>query len=247
MDLQFLIFVFPAGVVLCFRELRDEHIFVIIYSVMASYFAGVMVRLILTLTPVVCVASAIALSTLIDTFVDPFEPPAEDESQKNTTAGAGSTNGPPTATTSKKAKKAAAAAATPPAVPGALGDLITATAALSKGGSTRPKGIFGSDTRLMIFVHTACLLFFFVMHCTWVTANAYSSPSVVLASSDGQGGQNIIDDFREAYYWLRQNTPTDAVVMSWWDYGYQIAGMADRPTLVDNNTWNNSLSSSFGP
>ena len=28
--------------------------------------------------------------------------------------------------------------------------------------------------------------------------------------------------------------------MSWWDYGYQIAGMADRPTLVDNNTWNNS-------
>ena len=29
-------------------------------------------------------------------------------------------------------------------------------------------------------------------------------------------------------------------VMSWWDYGYQIAGMANRTTLVDNNTWNNS-------
>jgi dolichyl-diphosphooligosaccharide---protein glycosyltransferase len=28
--------------------------------------------------------------------------------------------------------------------------------------------------------------------------------------------------------------------MSWWDYGYQIAGMADRPTLVDNTAWNNS-------
>lgn len=28
--------------------------------------------------------------------------------------------------------------------------------------------------------------------------------------------------------------------MSWWDYGYQIAGMANRTTLVDNNTWNNS-------
>lgn len=38
-------------------------------------------------------------------------------------------------------------------------------------------------------------------------------------------------------------------MMSWWDYGYQIAGMADRPTLVDNNTWNNSescLPSRFG-
>merc|ERR1711994_501125 len=43
-----------------------------------------------------------------------------------------------------------------------------------------------------------------------------------------------------AYYWLWQNTAEDARVMSWWDYGYQIAGMANRTTLVDNNTWNNS-------
>jgi len=53
-------------------------------------------------------------------------------------------------------------------------------------------------------------------------------------------GRNILDDFREAYYWLWQNTDEDARVMSWWDYGYQIAGMANRTTLVDNNTWNNS-------
>jgi dolichyl-diphosphooligosaccharide--protein glycosyltransferase len=26
--------------------------------------------------------------------------------------------------------------------------------------------------------------------------------------------------------------------MSWWDYGYQIAGMSNRTTIVDNNTWN---------
>lgn len=26
--------------------------------------------------------------------------------------------------------------------------------------------------------------------------------------------------------------------MSWWDYGYQIAGMGNRTTIVDNNTWN---------
>ena len=52
--------------------------------------------------------------------------------------------------------------------------------------------------------------------------------------------RTILDDFREAYYWLRQNTDDDARVMSWWDYGYQIAGMGNRTTLVDNNTWNNS-------
>ena len=36
-----------------------------------------------------------------------------------------------------------------------------------------------------------------------------------------------------AYLWMCR-------VMSWWDYGYQIAGMGNRTTLVDNNTWNNS-------
>jgi len=64
--------------------------------------------------------------------------------------------------------------------------------------------------------------------------------SIVLASYGNDGSRQILDDFREAYYWLWQNTAEDARGMSWWDYGYQIAGMANRTTLVDNNTWNNS-------
>jgi len=84
------------------------------------------------------------------------------------------------------------------------------------------------------------------LHCTFVTSTAYSSPSVVLASRAPDGSQNIIDDFREAYYWLRQNTEKNAKVMSWWDYGYQLAGFADRTTLVDNATWNNTHIATVG-
>lgn len=47
-----------------------------------------------------------------------------------------------------------------------------------------------------------------------------------------------MDDFREAYYWLNQNTDEDAKILAWWDYGYQLAGMSNRTTVVDNNTWN---------
>ena len=65
-----LIWLFPAGIYLCFQELKDEHVFIIIYSVLCSYFAGVMVRLMLTLTPVICVAAAIALSKLFDVYLD---------------------------------------------------------------------------------------------------------------------------------------------------------------------------------
>jgi asparagine N-glycosylation enzyme membrane subunit Stt3 len=39
----------------------------------------------------------------------------------------------------------------------------------------------------------------------------------------------MIDDYRDAYFWLRDNTPADARVMAWWDYGYQITG-TDGPS-----------------
>lgn len=86
----------------------------------------------------------------------------------------------------------------------------------------------------------------YTFHCTWVTSEAYSSPSIVLSAKQGDGSRVIFDDFREAYYWLRQNTPEDAKVMSWWDYGYQITAMANRTILVDNNTWNNTHISRVG-
>ncbi|PWY72490.1 STT3 subunit of Oligosaccharyl transferase [Aspergillus sclerotioniger CBS 115572] len=204
-DLNFLIWLFPAGVYMCFRDLKDEHVFVIIYSVLASYFAGVMVRLMLTLTPIVCVAAALALSTILDTYVF-------------------ATNGPnPRAKANEDTSSEGLRSARKPDV-----------------------GITSYLSKAVVTSSVVVYLLLFVAHCTWVTSNAYSSPSVVLASRMPDGSQHIIDDYREAYYWLRQNTAHNAKIMSWWDYGYQIGGMADRPTLVDNNTWNNTHIATVG-
>lgn len=90
------------------------------------------------------------------------------------------------------------------------------------------------------------LLLSYTFHCTWVTSEAYSSPSIVLSARSHDGGRIIFDDFREAYSWLKENTPEDARIMSWWDYGYQITAMANRTILVDNNTWNNTHISRVG-
>jgi dolichyl-diphosphooligosaccharide--protein glycosyltransferase len=61
-----------------------------------------------------------------------------------------------------------------------------------------------------------------------------------------QAKRIIADDFREAYYWLNMNTDKKAVIMSWWDNGYQINGVANRTTVVDNNTWNNTHIATVG-
>ncbi|CAG8582426.1 5882_t:CDS:2 [Acaulospora morrowiae] len=233
-DLEMLIFLFPAGIYICFKELRDEHVFVILYGITASYFAGVMVRLMLTLTPIVCVAAAITVSRLLDLYLDMHGLESHETSTKE-----------PHETSTKK--------------PVADGKTKVAEKSNSskKGNSSRPAptkkkgdqqlfGIKGFDTRLAVIMNFFFFLTIFVWHCTWVTSNAYSSPSIVLASRQADGSQYIIDDFREAYYWLRKNTDDSAVVMSWWDYGYQIAGMADRTVLVDNNTWNNTHIATVG-
>ena len=102
------------------------------------------------------------------------------------------------------------------------------------------------EARMLVLGCVGIVLEMFILHSTLITSSAYSSPSVVLASQTPDGNQVIIDDFREAYYWLRENTPQDAKVMSWWDYGYHIAGFADRTTLVDNNTWNNTHIATVG-
>lgn len=242
MDLQFLVFLFPAGVILCFRELRDEHVFVIIYALVGTYFAGVMVRLMLTLTPCVCVTAAVALSTVLDVYIDPRTP----EIAKKEADLVAVTDAAGSEATSKKAKKDKAPVTEttqkPPIEEITTGFQVFSTI-LKKDKSPR---IANLDSRAVVISVAVFLLVFFVQHCTWVTSYAYSSPSVVLASRNQDGSQHIIDDFREAYYWLRQNTKEDAVVMSWWDYGYQIAGMADRPTLVDNNTWNNTHIATVG-
>jgi len=220
-DLNMLIWLFPAGVYMCFRTLKDEHVFIVIYSVLASYFAGVMVRLMLTLTPIVCVAAAMALSNILDIFLVAEQPVEGAQPQAN---GNPRANGPTTAT-----EKLASA----------IPDTLRST-------KTPVVGIYSYLSKSAMTGAFTAYLLLFVLHCTWVTSNAYSSPSVVLASRLPDGSQHIIDDYREAYYWLRQNTHQTAKVMSWWDYGYQIGGMADRPTLVDNNTWNNTHIATVG-
>jgi len=56
----------------------------------------------------------------------------------------------------------------------------------------------------------------------------------------------MVDDYREAYYWLRSKTPDDARVMAWWDYGYQITGIANRTSIADGNTWNHEHIATLG-
>ena len=205
-DLQILTMLFPAGLYYCFTRLTDHNIFIILYGVTSVYFAGVMVRLMLVLAPVMCIMGGIAVSASLTTYIKYLD--------FSNLAGGNSQ-----AKVDKKAKY--------------------------KSSSTADSS--NKEYVAMFFVGLMTLfLVTYAMHCVWATSEAYSSPSIVLSARSHDGSRIIFDDFREAYWWLRMNTPEDAKIMSWWDYGYQLAAMANRTILVDNNTWNNTHISRVG-
>ena len=45
--------------------------------------------------------------------------------------------------------------------------------------------------RSIVVVAVLMLLMMFAVHCTWVTSNAYSSPSIVLASYGNDGSRQV--------------------------------------------------------
>ena len=55
---------------------------VCLYATTAVYFAGVMVRLMLTLTPVVCILAAIAFSVTLDNYLVDDRPPENKDTEE---------------------------------------------------------------------------------------------------------------------------------------------------------------------
>ncbi|CBH10989.1 oligosaccharyl transferase subunit, putative [Trypanosoma brucei gambiense DAL972] len=68
----------------------------------------------------------------------------------------------------------------------------------------------------------------------------------IISSIRHSGKLVLADDYYVSYLWLRNNTPEDARILSWWDYGYQITGIGNRTTLADGNTWNHEHIATIG-
>jgi dolichyl-diphosphooligosaccharide--protein glycosyltransferase len=71
-----------------------------------------------------------------------------------------------------------------------------------------------------------------------------NSPTTIAASSLPIRAQ--VTDWLDTLNWMRGNLPNDAVVLSWWDYGYWITTIANKTTLADNGTVNSTQIGKIG-
>ena len=95
-----------------------------------------------------------------------------------------------------------------------------------KKGNTKPRA--PPEVAFVGLLFLGLLVSTYILHSNFTGAEAYvnfkiinqASPSIIMSNKDRFGNRHIIDDYREAYYWLRMNTKPDDKIMSWWDYGY---------------------------
>lgn len=218
-DLHLLLAWAPLGFYYCYFKPSNSRLFIALFGVASVYFSCVMVRLLLLSSPALCLLSGIGISDLIRYFVSEVKE-NNDETNKQIKK-----------QTEEKVEKE---------------NQVDEDRDLVKSFNKSKKNMTSSQLVLILILVLFTLISSFIMHSVWVGAEAYASPSIILANKDSKGNKFIIDDFREAYYWLRMNTKTDAKIASWWDYGYQIAGMSNRAVIVDNNTWNTTHIATIG-
>lgn len=266
-DLHLLQVLFPVGLILLAQSDREEHrfgsdsdsnsdsaesvrsrslerrralsddarMFVAMFGCFALYFNGIMERCSLIFAPVACVVSGIAASRAVSIYAAKIlgvcsrwadQKGAGDEFRKSVMTGE------KTIGSSYNQHEKSAQHHHPMCV-----ELAT---------------WLGATGVVLALLVMTCL---YIQHAVWMAAVEFSSPSVIFAkphdisihaSGSVDDADRYIDDFREAFLWLRLNTPEDAKVISWWDYGYQIAALANRTTFVDNNTWNNTAIAAVG-
>jgi len=93
-------------------------------------------------------------------------------------------------------------------------------------------GIIAKVSYVVIIVALLLVPAIFPANANWISIT--KSPPTIL-----NGGSNYAiatNDWPETLNWIYKNTPKDAVIASWWDYGYWIQTMAGRTTLADNAT-----------
>lgn len=216
--LQTYCFLAPIGFLVSLMYFGDVPSFSIVYGITAYFFSHKMMRLILLMAPVASILGGIAIGRFVAWSVDQFQEKNEDSTVCNEVISI--KNDEPK---SKKKKK---------------------KQAIEMEEKDELQNTVAADVKLLkkliavILMAVTYIVLDRFYYKSWKIALPLSNPSIIQVGRDKEGRIVKIDDYREAYWWLRDNTPQDSRILAWWDYGYQLTSIANRTSLADGNTWN---------
>jgi dolichyl-diphosphooligosaccharide--protein glycosyltransferase len=96
---------------------------------------------------------------------------------------------------------------------------------------------FGKKNYLFKISYVIIIMFLFILplvvpeNSNWISN--IDTPPIIFTGATSFPPTN---DWFKTLEWIKLNTPENAVIASWWDYGYWITTISDRTTIVDNAT-----------
>jgi len=224
----------PIGFLMVLCNLSDTSSFLIVWGITTYFFSHKMVRLILLTAPIGCVLGGIAAgrvaswcfnqwwsSDVVDANKSNDKTPNDTDETTNGNGKDGKKRKNP-----RKAPTGAQSANTSRAGDGKerfIG-ISTLKQAVESASNSREGLLVRRTLTAVVLVMGYTIGTSFVSYC-WKLSEDLSNPSIIVKGRLKDGTLVKVDDYRESYWWLRDNTPEDARVMAWWDYGYQITGM----------------------
>lgn len=235
--LHYCCFFAPAGFVLAIigaynSTRRSAALFLVLWTMVTYHFSSKMNRLLLLMGPVTATLTGIAIDGAISWSVRQItavaQPAEEEEAEK--------VEAKPAKAQGKKKQQPKSGLSQEASLNRIFGPLIDLY-------QKNPMGRAAVGGFLLLFIVSCAGGFYSYAH---TYAVGMSNPQIIYSAYDHSGRKVVVRDYVDAYHWLRDNTPEDARVMAWWDYGYQITGIGNRTSIADGNTWNHEHIATLG-
>jgi len=229
----------PIGFLMVMVNLSDTSSFLLVWGMAAYYFSHRMVRLILLTAPIGCALGGIAAGRMITWSLrqwweneEGVDAPRKESSSSRTikTVKKGAK--------SKKPRKPSYASNNNCKKNNEGFDGFDSLKSAFDGALVTSEAVLAKKALATLLIMMGFILFAVFTRYCWHLAQDLSNPTIIVKARLREGTVIKLDDYREAYWWLRDNTPEDSRIMAWWDYGYQITSIANRTTIADGNTWN---------
>jgi len=228
----------PIGFAIVCMNFGDSPSFLLVYGFAAYFFSHKMVRLVLLTAPIASALGGIAMGRIVAWSVKMIWGGAGAEEgggmdKKKSKKSLGGTENGASKGGGKKKKKSDQVTSSKSSLAGfvALQDGVSSAASSKEGILVKRTVAVSSLIALCVTAKT--------FHTYSVRiSQGLSNPTIIIKGKLKSGETVFVDDYREAYWWLRDNTPEDSRILAWWDYGYQITAIANRTTIADGNTWN---------
>jgi dolichyl-diphosphooligosaccharide---protein glycosyltransferase len=208
-------YIAPVGLVFtCLAYWNDPSSFLLVYSAAAYYFSHRMVRLILLTGPIASVLGGICLGRMfawmLDGIMELVMVDSDYYSPHKTIDSGSERSDSSNQSASKKGK----------GKNGKKSEVAKKINADKQSSPTQWIRIVLVLAKVLGSIYLVKQVFpnFQMFHkMSHMIAQQISHPTIIQKARLRDGTNVMVDDYREAYFWLRDNTPEDARIMAWWD------------------------------